>query len=501
MDSIRRRFDQILSDHLERLLGRQSSLINLPIDLLNISIIIFLAEQAANERDQMISEEDRYSRKTLHAELAEVGFGSTAQFDQALDEMFSRSYIVEDDSGRLIAGESLVEVAQLLDSILPKMPGLNLIAYMAQALDETTSGRKELEDAARQFDQTLSIQGVCIQGSQELSPNKTEQKQIPEQKMPKGSISDEVSQRLIKSIHNEVENKPARQSKVLSAKNQNEIKPVSFGKVKKIPETDTHYAQEEEILPDLAEEVQNPEPEEIDDKVTEIVTPSDVPNKDDSDLAAVESESQNRQDPEGSQPENNLDDTDILSNMSTGVENRSRHLKHDLNQRSKLDEVTISASATTSEDLLATQASTQDEETAPEPLETTDENIEKEISKFETDLAMQCPICKSGQIVSEVTTKGKNYYKCPNKSCNFISWGKPFHNECPRCHNPFLIEAQKNGTTVLKCPRATCNYWQGGPESQEPSNQKSTARLRASKSGAPKRRRRVVKRRVVRRKK
>ncbi|MBT8350990.1 MAG: hypothetical protein KJO26_07130, partial [Deltaproteobacteria bacterium] len=259
MDSIRQRLDQTLSDHLERLLGTELDTADLTFNLLNISLVIFLAEQAANERDQMISADDRYTRTALHTELAEVGLGSKPHFYQAIDEMFNKALILEDDSGRLMAAEALIEIAQLLDSVLPNMPGLSLIAYVAQTLDEVVSGRKTLEDAVSQFDQTLSLQGVCLTKTQDPAPEQDKPKEKFDKKRISTAISNEVSKRLIKSRRKQVEREPTRQSKVLSSKNQIQIKPVAFGKVEEVAEAGPEKNQEQAGTPGPAEEVQGPD--------------------------------------------------------------------------------------------------------------------------------------------------------------------------------------------------------------------------------------------------
>jgi hypothetical protein len=99
------------------------------------------------------------------------------------------------------------------------------------------------------------------------------------------------------------------------------------------------------------------------------------------------------------------------------------------------------------------------------------------------------------------TAVGKTYYKCPNRSCNFVSWGKPYHRKCPRCLNPFLVEsADPSGQKLLKCPRATCGY------SLKYSNRPDEALEGADHPGfqkefpARKPRRALVRRRIVRRK-
>ena len=123
-----------------------------------------------------------------------------------------------------------------------------------------------------------------------------------------------------------------------------------------------------------------------------------------------------------------------------------------------------------------------------------DDDIEKRIIAFEEHLALECPICKQSTIQTEETVMGKTFYRCLAKNCNFISWGKPYHILCPRCNNPFLVEASDNaGKTILKCPRSTCRYRQNLPW-ETPENNKGTPVSR-------KPRKRVKKRSVVRRKK
>ena len=134
-----------------------------------------------------------------------------------------------------------------------------------------------------------------------------------------------------------------------------------------------------------------------------------------------------------------------------------------------------------------------------------DDLIEERIAAFEQDLAMVCPVCKTGKIKEEQTAKGKLYYVCSNKNCVFVSWGRPYHMVCPRCRNPFLIEsAERHGKTILRCPRATCRHRQElpGETSDSPLQETGSTCEHVIKSSAISRKphRRVVKRRRVRRK-
>jgi len=117
---------------------------------------------------------------------------------------------------------------------------------------------------------------------------------------------------------------------------------------------------------------------------------------------------------------------------------------------------------------------------------------------------LECPICKTGKIISHTTEKGKTYYACTHPDCKFISWGKPYHFPCPLCRNPFLIEyADSSGKVGLKCPRATCSYRQNTLDAPENILKFSSAVSSGADQSVPESKngiKRVVRRRVVRRK-
>ncbi len=100
-------------------------------------------------------------------------------------------------------------------------------------------------------------------------------------------------------------------------------------------------------------------------------------------------------------------------------------------------------------------------ESNTEEIDQGDDEIAKKIAAFEKELALVCPICKTGILQEKSTGAGKVFYACESKSCNFISWGKPHNIPCARCKNPFLVEVTDTaGQTILRCPRATCQHRQ-----------------------------------------
>jgi transposase-like protein len=136
-----------------------------------------------------------------------------------------------------------------------------------------------------------------------------------------------------------------------------------------------------------------------------------------------------------------------------------------------------------------------------------DEVLEARIAALEQNLAMTCPICGAGKVETKETAKGKTFYVCIQQDCVFVSWGKPYHLECPWCKNPYLIETTgKAGKTILRCPRATCRYQQGMLGEGDPSLAKAAASAQGATPSTTKvvrrsrKKKRVVRRRVVRRK-
>jgi len=126
-----------------------------------------------------------------------------------------------------------------------------------------------------------------------------------------------------------------------------------------------------------------------------------------------------------------------------------------------------------------------------EPVVVNDDEIAAKIAAFEKELALVCPICKTGVLKEETTAAGKPFYSCTSSTCNFISWGRPHQIPCPRCKNSFMVEfTDSSGQVFLKCPRATCQHRQ--PLTRATATPVATTTPPAAKK--------VVRKRLVRRK-
>ncbi|MBW2015865.1 MAG: topoisomerase DNA-binding C4 zinc finger domain-containing protein [Deltaproteobacteria bacterium] len=476
--TLRECFDKIFFQHMDRLLGSHYGIDDLPLNLVNVTSMILLTEQLTEEMENFSNPSERYTLSTLFQEITEMGLAMEEDTEDILQDIIQKEYAGLDEEGHISAKTPTISVVQMIDRAFPKMPGLNLIASLAQAVDEARSGRKDLESALRVFDQILKMQGVPL--SQEKSSRKGRKSSTTSTKIkertpaspifippstigPRRKLSDIYQAELLKKIREQSQKQTEREGFAGTGSEEgvslepNDIETLSSDEtatdesgIKDIP-----FQEMESSLP------QAPQGETAD----AAQLPDEEKAEEEDDRAGMEP----REDAQDAQPE--MDETEELSD-----EDETAALTGD------------SAYPRTGYESLppepgADEAKESEPEAEPEP----------------------CPLCKTGVISREETSTGKTYYKCNAPECNFISWGKPFHIPCPQCQNPFLVEGTKrDGTEILKCPRATCGYWQEHSTADGPGV--ASAALASPKGGRRKRRvvrrprRRVVRRRVVKKK-
>jgi ssDNA-binding Zn-finger/Zn-ribbon topoisomerase 1 len=417
-------------------------------------------------------------------------------------------------------------MARLIDMVFPKMPGMNLVAYFVQTMDEVTSKRKDLDSAISQFDQALQMQSVSLKkGAKQSEPSnvsvqsakkkeanihgldkapQNNQKLSPEKELKTPTIFGNKSSDILTDHSRGSSIEP----KVLSSeayKGKINIRKVDFGtpKVKEV-ELDKKSSDERDHIEDEKpgtqikfEGTQPCEDAESTGSDTKMITSSEEPLKTVFDKLI---------------PDEDTTSTSLVTlDSAFSDEDASHDLKSTEQDKHILDDIkdTSLNAALPRKNIENEKETIEGDPKTPHEKETfsiNNDDIEKRIMAFEEDLALECPLCKRSKVTVEDTTAGKSYYKCSNKECNFISWGKPYHIPCPKCNNPFLIEASnKVGKTILKCPRATCRYFKKPLLDIEDNHQESieSTSQKTSKitSISQKPRKRVVRRRVVRRKK
>ncbi len=498
--NLRDLFDEILGRHLERLIGTRHGIDALPLNSINISCLIMLVERE-NEIDSAPSSlSERYTVKTISRELEEIGFDISEKMNPIVLEMIQKNYI-KVDNNRLTPRKPAISMCQLLDKVFPEMPGMSLVAYFVQTTDEVHSGRKDLKSAINQLDQTLQMQGVSLKKETSQPQRKIDPGPSPEPathsfaaEAPRKGAPPATHKKVIKTseilTHPKLENRskdiPDASSgpKILSSgyyTDKTEIRELNFGRPAPAEDDPT------ETAPATYAEIEPEEPQ-LHDQETEVVDGQSLPEKEVSEDTPSEEVDTGQQGAltglESAAQETDLDESvdPVKSENTASLDNEALIV---------LEEEEIEAAA--------------DAAVKEEVLDGEDDLIERRIAAFEDDLAMECPLCKKSRVEAEKTARGKSYYKCSDKTCNFISWGIPHHILCPQCNNPFLIESNKAGKTILKCPRATCRHWQEPPweTADSPPERIDSASPKSEKVAAVTRkpRRRVKKRRVVRRKK
>lgn len=498
---VRSLFDQTLGRHIERLLGAKYGIGALPMNLATISCLILLAERETEIDSLASNPSERYTYETLLKELAEISLDSYEDLEVAFQDMIQKGYIDVDGDGRFSAKKSTISMAQLLERAFPEMPGMNLIAYFVQTVDEVQSGRKDLDSAISQLDQVLQMQGVSLleqitQPKPEKAPRPPVDRETKRWKTKKPRIS-RSGPKILSSNGN------LGQFEISEIFVEQDEPPQSYPEIDEVTE-----AQKPEIPEEAKQE--EPAPEE---KPVEFTPPAETEGSYVEPKISSETLSRLPSEP-GSDKRDLFEervsvDTALEDGPSTQEE--PLHVSEPIEQETGAStdvETQLAETKSLRTEATLHQAETKYEEeivSQEEAIDKGDQILEKRIASFEEDLAMQCPMCRKAEVQRQETATGKIYYKCSNENCNFISWGKPHHLVCPQCGNAFLVETSgRDGKTILKCPRATCRYWQKlpGEIGEEPTKKAPSLPDESAKSSAisKKPRRRVVRRRVARRK-
>jgi ssDNA-binding Zn-finger/Zn-ribbon topoisomerase 1 len=442
---VRGEFDKILMRHVSSLIDTREDIAALPFNLATIACLLLLAERENEIKSFPESPPDRYNRETFFNDIEEIGIDLDEDVLVAIQNLDQYGFVVVSAKNQYTARESAALLIAVLDSIFPQMPGMNLVAYVSQSIEEVVSGRKERTFALEQFDQTLDKQGVRLST-------------LPKDRLPDASIGRVALQKPDPAVLLERKAAYLQRLQALRAKNlQATGDPAVVG-------VDSRFQKLEiqELFPRKPDQLSNVPP-------TGEASPIEIKKR-----------------PEGTLPDGipfpSMPATDQTPDPDSYVD-LSESEPEPAPNREVPDEIYLEDS---------------EAETFPDEALSKEALIENKIREFEQELAMPCPICDIGKVLSDTTEKGKTYYHCSNEECRLISWGKPYHMECPVCKNPFLIEtADPEGEISLKCPRATCLY-----------RKKSTARDISSELNGTgnknvavvkKRGKRVV-RRVVRRK-
>ncbi|MDD5204108.1 MAG: hypothetical protein PHS17_01730, partial [Desulfobacterales bacterium] len=482
-------FDEILARHMERLLGSRYGIDGLQLRIGTIACLTLIADQLDREEEDGAPGEEN-TAQVLESRLAELGLRDNDKVQTLIREMVEKGYLLADEQGRLSGGKPAVSMARLLERVFPKLPGKTLVAYFIQIIDEVLAGRKTPEVAVAHFDQTLKMQGFPLT---QLKTEKTSHVQSPAKKEREkpDDLPREMQQGGPERKHDPLTTKeePRVGFRIIGS-SEDGFRYTARG-IKTVPPiTPSKFSvpaePSQEKQPVIGEP---PSPELTEDQSVSPHTPTEhIPESRD-----VSPEAPLEQAPETfpvsvEVPEEKSGEISDAEKAQPPAEeeNDSGNV-----EEKPLDVNEVSSSEAGSESVAADRGSEGPEETG-------DDLIEKQIAGFQNELASLCPLCKEGRVREETTGTGRVYFKCTNKSCNLVSWGRPHHISCPVCNNPFLVEMSAGEEKChLQCPRATCKY-----QCTISQTDSSPGRNAANSGLADSRpRRRVVRRRVVKKKK
>ncbi len=467
-DHVLEGLDRSLSSHLERLTGTSLGINGLPLGVLSVACIVLLVERTG--KDGQGSSARALDREGIRSELREMGLEVPGALEETLDRMAGCGYMEEGPDGDILAGKPAVSMARLLDHAFPGMPGMNLVAYIAQTMEEALSGRKTPEEAEGQLEQMFRLHGVSLKQAagrgKPAGPARGNEKPLgrPGPTKSRAGLAGPGPRPVLGAeLRDFLARREAEDEDPGEDSPEIEPEPREVDPQPEAP-PEPHHARIEPVVEDAAgsgEEQGQPE------KEPEEALPEERPEQ---------------------KPGGELQETGPPVPETAPLE-----------QDRELPE-TASGEQTPGHGPLP------DPRPADEPLEqetlrkkagsdavTADTEVEERVAALGEQLSMECPLCRKNFVETRTTATGRTYYMCPDKECMFISWGRPHHLTCPRCGNPFLVEAGSGEVDQgLKCPRATCGYRLPG-QGEEPGGEGPRAPVK--KAG-----RKVVKRKGVRRK-
>lgn len=407
----------------------------LPLDMITVAALHLLAERE-NEIEEESANKNRYNKNSFLNDLLEIGFEIDEVLMRKTQNIIDQGFVEIDAEGGYHTRPEAIDMVNHINRMFPGMPGMNLIAYVLQTIEEIHSGRKECADALEQFDQALMSRGKALTFVFLRTEKKTETQKAQDRQ--KRAVEREESRRAsekLKGIYSEKlaklrdslqrEKDPVVVTRRVIGAGEIQIKEISPHKIKE--------AKERERLEREREEAERLELEraELEQKRKE--------------LERLAQEQAERERIERERLETERHEIEVKKKAEREEAERLRLEREEAERREReMERERIEQERLLNERRIREQT------------------IEEQIAAFEQQQTSVCPLCHQGKIVKEITESNREYYRCDSKICKFISWDKPHPYSCPQCQNPYLLEFRKqDGGIGLKCPLATCSYVQG----------------------------------------
>lgn len=430
---------------------------------------------------------ERYTFETLFVDLADFSITADPVNIFMIQGLINAAYLSISKDGYLIPGKSLSQVNGVVNRAFPRMQGINLVAYIEQTITEAVSGRKELNLAVKQFEQTLMIQGKSLVKAKlptllkpRLRASRSIIKPPDEVAIPAATDSVEAAalppaEQALAAAEPPVSRQaepPPTQSGPLSEKRLEEQKGLAEGGGGEFPAIS---APKVELAADAG-----------------LVLSEKV-----SVLGGGEAELEGSAGAEADAPGEQgapvvAEEPPLAEAMGEAAFLAEDNAKDNEEWPDELKKIFAEAleesppAATTPESMTPQEETLATDELHPcqvcgQPMLLKKDRFGKywscsgfpacrhsEAYQGGESGAMACPLCREGKIVNKRTPSGKTFYVCLEADCEFMAWSQPFITPCQVCDSPYLVAKKSlSGKMQLKCPRAGCDYSQlfpGGGE-------------------------------------
>ena len=492
---IRSQFDNVLHKHIIRLIEIETES-TLKFDTSTVACLVLLVERDREIKNFPKSPPARYTRDTFLGDLSDIGLEIDDDLMSAFETLVKLGYVGIDKDENYCALISTLALVKFIDNLFSGMPGLNLIAYIIQCIDEILGGRKELKEHLKNFEQTLVARGVSI-SKQDL---KEEEKETIKKTATTFKVSKDLLYAAEKLKKANVQKLASMRTKAFKTDAAPKYVSVSSSEVKELfPKTGD--IQEEEAVVDADEAAEQAALElekkqaELQRREAELKKAEEASMALERKKAEIETREAEIREAELKAREAEIAAKEAALKASEIAAKEAEMAAKEAELKAMEAQLKSQADDDAGEDITDAEASAPDHAVPDDPEQEQEMSIEEKIAAFEAELAMPCPICTIGTIANSTTDKGKEYYACTNTSCKFVSWSKPYPFACPLCKNPYLVEFMgEGGAPGLKCPRAVCAYTQAGlaPPQAVPSQGGASA---AEGGGVVKKKKRIVRRR------
>jgi len=365
-----------------------------------------------------------YTIESLLADLADFSIAAQRPALTIIQAMLESGYIDCDSNGFLRPTAVCCQVDAIMKRAFPQMQGVNLSAYIEQTISEVTGGRKDLDFALKQFEQTLMMYGKSLikrKLTVKVRPRKRTSKRI----IKLSSLKAEVMEEAVETAPNS------------GAADGPEILPAEAAELEAREISASSPSMEGAGAVDLieteAEAVDGDENIKADDMSAVAGGEEDGPT---AGSGLVE---------DGGEEETAADrwSSELSNVLEEALEKEGGDAKETGREQPPVSELIATEQSKNcpvcgSSMLLKKDSFGKFWFCAAFPSCRHTENYSEA-----TALELLCPLCGTARLIEKRTPAGRSFYVCPAADCEFMAWSRPHDVPCQVCGSPYLVEKKR----------------------------------------------------------